>query len=677
MKTQFSNFYLVIVCLFCFISSNTFAKNYYIDPSSKASAQLGTLAYPWTLVTQLNNSATLAPGDTVFFKNGQTFAGNLYFKASGTLGHPIVYTGYGAGSYPIINYYSGQALAIHIANASYVVVDGFKIIDSTLLSDINHNTVSNIKYGIFLENSSNCTIKNCDISLVGTGIQLDIGSNYSTVTHNHIYNLRMNINTPASVNSYDDYGANGVCVAASYDTISYNKFEDAWATSYDYGIDGGVIELSLINNGNYIAYNTSVNCAGFVEVGGNGAGTSTSTDNVVAYNKIINCGDVGFFHSLGSGFGTSISNFQIYNNTVIVTKAPLASVLQLFGKSGTDTNSGMLVIKNNIFWLTTGINFTDNSFTTNQMIHTNNIYHLTKGTLGITLNSNEQSQKGTLFVDTTGDPANWNYNILPGNSAIGFGTNVNIAKDFVGNPVVGNPDAGILQFISSTTTLSASATAGAINCYGDSTFVTVSATGGVAPYTGTGKFLVKAGTYNFTVTDARGINSIATLTVSQPSAISMTLTAGTIASTGLATTLSVAASGGTIPYAYSLNGGTFQSANSFTNVLAGIYTVVTTDANGCSTSQSITINQPLTGKGNFSISIAPNYSTNYFILDVSNYTDTKPIVITIFNSQGILVYSASVSAANRYTFGNSFVSGIYFVHLGIGQFSQTYQVVKI
>ena len=52
---------------------------------------------------------------------------------------------------------------------------------------------------------------------------------------------------------------------------------------------------------------------------------------------------------------------------------------------------------------------------------------------------------------------------------------------------------------------------------GGTTAVTVSATGGTAPYNGTGMFLVAAGTYSYTVTDANGCNETATITVNGPS----------------------------------------------------------------------------------------------------------------------------------------------------------------
>ncbi len=140
--------------------------------------------------------------------------------------------------------------------------------------------------------------------------------------------------------------------------------------------------------------------------------------------------------------------------------------------------------------------------------------------------------------------------------------------------------------------LVASSTATAILCNGGSSTVNVSATGGTAPYTGTGAFTRTAGTYTFTVTDARGCTASTTITITQPTAITASAAAGTINCFGGTTTLTVTASGGTGALQYSLNGGAFQVSNAFI-VPAGTYTVTVRDANNCTTATApVTVTQP-------------------------------------------------------------------------------------
>jgi hypothetical protein len=134
----------------------------------------------------------------------------------------------------------------------------------------------------------------------------------------------------------------------------------------------------------------------------------------------------------------------------------------------------------------------------------------------------------------------------------------------------------------SVTNLLASATAGTISCFGGTTTVIVSATGGTAPYTGTGSFTANAGSYSYTVTDANGCTSIVTGTITQPTQLVASSTAGTIACFGRTTAVTVSATGGTAPY---------TGTGSFT-VNAGSYIYTVTDANGCTATTSRTVTQP-------------------------------------------------------------------------------------
>ncbi|MBK6396693.1 MAG: hypothetical protein IPF75_00115 [Bacteroidetes bacterium] len=131
--------------------------------------------------------------------------------------------------------------------------------------------------------------------------------------------------------------------------------------------------------------------------------------------------------------------------------------------------------------------------------------------------------------------------------------------------------------------LIASSTQGtSIACNGGSTTVTVSATGGTAPYSGTGTFTVAAGTYSYTVTDDNGCSLTTSITVNEPSALAASSSATTILCNGGSSTVTVTATGGTAPY---------TGTGSFT-VTAGTYTYPVSDANGCSTSTTITVSEP-------------------------------------------------------------------------------------
>ena len=112
--------------------------------------------------------------------------------------------------------------------------------------------------------------------------------------------------------------------------------------------------------------------------------------------------------------------------------------------------------------------------------------------------------------------------------------------------------------------------------------VLVTATGGTTAYSGTGSFSAAAGTQNYTVTDANGCTSPASITITQPTALSVSASSGSIACNGGTTSVSLSPSGGTSPY---------TGTGPFT-VSAGGHSYIVTDANGCTSSVSISVTEP-------------------------------------------------------------------------------------
>jgi len=682
MKTL-SKIVLMTIALSGLSNTALFATNYYVDASSTATTANGTLAFPWKTIAQVNSGTTLLnPGDSVLFKRGQSFSGRLTISRSGSATAPIVYSNYGTGNLPEFN--NAITDIINITNKQYVVIDGIKIIDNSI-STTDHTVQAKISYAINLENSPNCSIKNCDISLVGVGIAVLAGSDNTTITGNYMHNMRMVRNTPTSVNPDDDYGANPMVIGSSNNNISNNRFEECWALSYDYGYDGGAVELfgGTMNN-NKIMNNTAINCNGFMEIGSSSNGTAQN--NIVAYNKIINCGIIGVYQN-GSTFSVTVNNLQYYNNTVVETIKQYSQPGVMFWMAGIGS-AGMVVVKNNIFWLSSGTNFASSKFNSGQMVHSNNIFRMATGSLGITLNSSELlSTSASLFTSVAGAPADWNLALTSTSAAINFGTPVGLAKDFVGNAISGNPDAGMLEYTTgsdATVTvlpLDALATAGSINCNGGTTTVVVSATGGTSPYNGIGSFTVAAGSYKYFVTDAKGLKDSVIIAVAEPTAIAASLTSGAITSTGGSTSITVSASGGSSPYNYNINNGSYQTSNVFSGVLAGTYTVNTKDSKGCIIGKSITVasyQEPVvTTSVKFTASVYPNPTTNFFKVSIYRYHSSYPVYINVFNTGGNLVYSVKGDAYTTYSFGNSFISGTYYVKVTIGGTTKSFTVVKL
>jgi len=110
-----------------------------------------------------------------------------------------------------------------------------------------------------------------------------------------------------------------------------------------------------------------------------------------------------------------------------------------------------------------------------------------------------------------------------------------------------------------------------------------------------------AGTYQVVVTDQAGCNASKTIVLTQPNAITSTLTPSIVnggynvtcngASTG---TISLVGTGGTPAYTYSWSGpGAFNSSlQNITSLSAGTYSVTVTDANSCTGTNTLTLTQP-------------------------------------------------------------------------------------
>jgi hypothetical protein len=145
--------------------------------------------------------------------------------------------------------------------------------------------------------------------------------------------------------------------------------------------------------------------------------------------------------------------------------------------------------------------------------------------------------------------------------------------------------------VSQPTSLSATATSAPVACFGGNTVVTVSANGGTAPYSGTGDFTVASGNYSYSVVDANGCTTTATLNVAQPTTLQATgNTTAVSCNGGFNGSIALTVSGGTAPYSYLWSNG--ATSKDISGVSAGNYNVTITDASGCTNSLSFTITQP-------------------------------------------------------------------------------------
>jgi len=234
---------------------------------------------------------------------------------------------------------------------------------------------------------------------------------------------------------------------------------------------------------------------------------------------------------------------------------------------------------------------------------------------------------GTATILTTGGtlPYTYSWNTSPTQTAstatsLSAGTYIATVTD-----AAGCSDTAVAT-VQEPVVLSAGISAFAnVSCFGGNNgSAAVNATGGNLPYTYSWNTSpvkttaavtgLTAGTYQVTITDAKGCSAIASVTISQPAMLNASIaskinvTCNSL-NNGSAT---LAASGGTIPYTYSWNTMPVQTGITATTLAAGNYVATVTDVNGCTDTAQVTITQPavLNASINQKLDVSCNGYTN-------------------------------------------------------------------
>ncbi len=166
---------------------------------------------------------------------------------------------------------------------------------------------------------------------------------------------------------------------------------------------------------------------------------------------------------------------------------------------------------------------------------------------------------------------------------------------------------------------------------------------------------LNGGTYTVVLTDGSNCTETASVTIAEPSAIIVTATAtdetANSANDGTAT---ATVSGGATPYTYSWNTG--ATTASISNLAAGTYTVVVTDANNCSTTESTTVNGvsctgfaatlsttniSCFGASNGTVNVAPTGGTAPYTYSWNNGATTQMISNLPIGTYSVVITDAS------------------------------------
>lgn len=403
---------------------------YYVDCNNGNDSNNGrTSSAAWRTLSAIS-SRTFAPGDTIYLIRGCSWDGGLNVRGSGASGNPITVTAYGSGNAPSIqnssSTVSNWAPAVDVSG-NYVVIDGLYLHD-TLLAGVRLET-----------GTSHNIVRNSEIYNTGFGVEID--GNYNLITHNYAHDLHLIVNTPTSVNNNDDFGAVGYNINGTDNEISYNRCFNCQAPSYDYGYDGGFVEVYNNGDNTNVHHNWAEMTNGFFELGA--ANPTYHANNVrVDYNVILNT-DPTINVDAGSSnpYAITVTNLHFENNTIVELSSQIHGQtwpIMLF-PGATPT---ALYSQNNIYYLNGNFaTLWDNSA---NITHDNNLYYLTNGaTLSRTLGPGEK-QGDPLFVNL----ASKDFHLRSGSPAIDAGVNLGYTTDYDGKAVPNGsvPDMGAFEY---------------------------------------------------------------------------------------------------------------------------------------------------------------------------------------------------------------------------------------
>jgi hypothetical protein len=313
------------------------------------------------------------------------------------------------------------------------VTGSYNVVQDFLMTDAH-------EAGVKVEaNAVRNIISKNEMTRTGTGVML--GGQYTLVTGNYVHDLTMIVNDTDASQPGNDYGAVCFWLQAANNEISYNRGINCRAPSYDFGHDGGFVEVWQSGDNSYVHHNYAQNTNGFFELGAGGDG---SAQNVrVAYNVIVNVTGPGSGTSVCFNTGSyniSVGAFKFENNTYVST----AGHPDAFHIFGCRTDLTALQVRNNVFY--SDIQIADNG----NFTHSNNLYHMVNmvdgSGIGYSLGSGEQSAS-PLFVNMAGG----DYHLQIASPAIDKGMDLGYAKDMEDHPVpqaLGSllPDMGAYEY---------------------------------------------------------------------------------------------------------------------------------------------------------------------------------------------------------------------------------------
>jgi hypothetical protein len=603
----------------------------------------------------------------------------------------------------------------------------------TLIAENNtfHTNNATRNGAIFFTNNSNSSSNlNVNNNLFEDNIAYGSGGVfYNTITNNSTFDLQINDNKFTSNMSLQDGGVvyNKVESMSVLDMsftnntvegcgsinggVIYNKatnstidhlFEKNFVIFSNVDVpssaDGGVIfqegilrsTTSLLSNSNSYISNTVDFRGGAIF---NRSDSSTATvliiNDIFARNSSGNFGGAICNDILNSG----ALNTTIANSSFLDQQAGVGNSILIYNQNLDTTINIITNVGNSIFWQSQSSSiFVEEIETSDIPVTLNNCIYFDDNIDGVVsfpswISGTNNQDLNPLFTNTSfGD-----LTLQSTSPAIDLGNNnaipIAFITDHYGSPRINNStiDIGATEYFDSLIISNQQFNSSAL-CNGDSGLVNIILLGGTAPYSINGvpsSFPIPviylnnvAGSYQFNVVDANGLSKNVSVVLTEPDPL--VLSASSF-SNGNA---SVTTIGGTAPYTYQWSDPNLQTGDIATGLTNGTYTVLVTDANGCTEMATVSINLMSTnitiavGDAN-TLTVIPNPSSGQFSLnfDLSITQSIQPI---LYNLQGQIVHEFELQTGNELIYEANLPqlpAGTYILRAVLGEQNITKSIV--
>jgi len=428
---------------------------YYVDSGNGNDEHDGLMqGTPWKSLEKVE-ATDLRPGDTVRFKRGSVYTGELKIRRSGKPNLFIIVTDYGnpglpapAFTNPVFDHEKAEYGNCIRLEGDYILVENLKFFDTP--AEINDNRVDFITMWelgavIVAREANHCVIRNNEFVNCGVGIKSN--GAHTTIESNYIHDCNR-------VLKKWNWGPIGIWLGADYQEVHHNtivnyRAEDpriSWGPdSYGGGADGSAIEIDDARfNKSHISihHNFTKDCQGFLEV--------TWTD-VLQHPEYLN---FDIHHNISDDYQQFVAlwqgaNCRLANNTIIRRKNNandwgVFNITQHNSKNQILNN--IVVVEENVRVFNVGKN--DNAWP-NSIIK-NNLYYAASDSLNIGLEGPGESPvfADPRFMDYTENIDASNLKLTPGSPAVNRGISLGYQWDFAGMPIPQQslPDIGAFEF---------------------------------------------------------------------------------------------------------------------------------------------------------------------------------------------------------------------------------------